>query len=113
MTCTFCQIIERKIPADIIYEDEYVVAFRDKNPMAPVHVLIIPREHIAGPLAFDGENSELAGRLIAAAAAVARQEGLADDGYRLVMNQGRHGGQSVFHVHLHVLGGRYMKWPPG
>jgi histidine triad (HIT) family protein len=90
-----------------------VVAFRDVNPMAPVHILVIPREHIVGPLDFDETDEPLAGHLILVAARVAQQEGIASDGYRLVLNQGRNGGQSVFHVHLHVLGGRRMAWPPG
>lgn len=113
MNCPFCRIIEGSLPAAIVYEDEHVVAFRDANPVAPVHILVVPREHISGPLEFDEENALLAGWLIVAAARVARQVGLADDGYRLVLNQGRNGGQSVLHVHLHILGQRRMGWPPG
>jgi histidine triad (HIT) family protein len=113
MDCLFCRIAAGKQPADIVYEDSHVIAFRDIMPQAPVHILVIPREHVDGPLALGENESVLAGQLIAAAAQVARQEGLAEDGYRLVLNQGRNGGQSVFHVHLHVLGGRRMKWPPG
>lgn len=113
MTCIFCQIAAGERSAQIIYQDDNVIAFRDVNPQAPVHILVIPREHIAGPLDFDNGNATLAGQMIAAAATVARQEGIADEGYRLVFNQGRMGGQLVFHVHLHILGGRKMHWPPG
>jgi histidine triad (HIT) family protein len=113
MSCVFCDIASGKRRGEIVYEDDRVVAFRDVNPMAPVHILVIPREHIAGPLDFDETNEPLAGHLILVAARVAQQEGIAPDGYRLVLNQGRNGGQSVFHVHLHVLGGRRMGWPPG
>jgi histidine triad (HIT) family protein len=113
MVCIFCDIASGKLHGQIVYEDDRVVAFRDVNPMAPVHILVIPRDHVVGPLDFDETNEHLAGHLVAVAAKVARQEGIASDGYRLVLNQGRNGGQSVFHVHLHVLGGRRMAWPPG
>jgi len=113
MSCIFCRIVAGEAPADVIYEDESVIAFRDINPQAPVHVLVIPREHVAGPLALGDGHEALAGKLFRAAAIVARQEGIADSGYRLVMNEGRHGQQSVFHAHLHVLGGRQLRWPPG
>jgi histidine triad (HIT) family protein len=113
MSCIFCDIVSHKRPGSIIYEDDLAVAFRDANPVAPVHILVIPREHLAGPLDFDETNEQIAGHLVTVAARVAQQEGLASDGYRLVLNQGRNGGQSVFHVHVHVLGGRRMAWPPG
>jgi histidine triad (HIT) family protein len=113
MSCVFCDIVGGKRHGQIVYEDDRVVAFRDVNPMAPVHILVIPREHIVGPLDFDETNEQLAGHLILVAARVAQQEGIVSEGYRLVLNQGRNGGQSVFHVHLHVLGGRRMAWPPG
>ena len=113
MACLFCRIAAREQPARIVYEDEHVIAFHDANPMAPIHILIIPREHITGPLDFSADNAYLAGHLLLAAAQVAREEGIAEDGYRLVLNQGRSGGQSVFHVHMHLLGGRRMQWPPG
>ncbi len=113
MSCVFCRIASRQAPATIIYEDEQAVAFRDIAPQAPVHILIIPREHISGPLDVSEDREELIGHLVAVAAKVARQEGLAADGYRLVLNQGRNGGQSVFHLHMHLLGGRRMTWPPG
>jgi histidine triad (HIT) family protein len=113
MACLFCQIAAHEQFAEIVYENETVVAFRDNKPQAPVHILVIPREHVAGPLEFTGENAHLAGQMMLAAADVARQHGLDGQGYRLVINQGRDGGQAVFHVHMHLLGGRRMAWPPG
>jgi len=113
MTCLFCEIAAGRVAASIVFEDEHVVAFRDIAPQAPVHVLIIPRDHIAGPLAVSTEHAAIMGQLMHAAAVVARQEGIAEDGYRLVLNQGRNGGQSIFHLHMHVLGGRRLAWPPG
>ncbi len=113
MTCVFCEIAAGRMAAEIVYEDEHVMAFRDIAPQAPVHVLIIPREHITGPLDVAPEQEAVIGRLVGAAATVARKTGIADDGYRLVLNEGRNGGQSVFHLHMHLLGGRYLKWPPG
>ena len=113
MTTLFSKIIRREIPADIVFEDEHVLAFRDIHPQAPVHVLFIPKREIA-TLDDAGEgDAELLGRLSLAAAAYARREGFAADGYRVVMNTGAAAGQSVHHVHLHVLGGRDFKWPPG
>jgi histidine triad (HIT) family protein len=99
--------------AEIVYEDDVAVAFCDVRPQAPTHILVIPREHITGPLDFDAHNAQIAGHLVMVAAKVALQAGIAQEGYRLVMNQGRNGGQSVLHVHLHVLGGRRFIWPPG
>ena len=113
MSCVFCDIASRRQDADIVFEDDIAVAFRDISPQAPVHVLVIPRIHIDGPGAVDESNAAILGHLVHVAGVVARQEGVADGGYRLVMNQGRNGGQSVFHLHLHVLGGRRMTWPPG
>jgi len=113
MACVFCEIVAGERPAAIVYEDEAVIAFHDVNPAAPVHILVIPREHLGGPHAFDHTNAGLAGHLLVVAAQVARDLGIAPSGYRLVMNDGAHGGQSVFHVHLHLLGGRRMAWPPG
>ena len=113
MACIFCEIAAHRQAAEIVYEDEHVVAFRDVAPQAPIHVLIIPREHIAGPLDVVPEQEAVIGRLVGAAAVVARATGIADDGYRLVLNEGRNGGQSVFHLHMHLLGGRRLTWPPG
>ena len=109
----FLKIINREIPADIVYETEDVLAFRDINPQAPVHILIIPKIHIRTMNDLVGNHAELAGRLLLAASEIAATEGLSSDGYRVVMNCNKHGGQMVFHIHLHLLGGRQMAWPPG
>ena len=111
--CLFCKISAGEIPADIVYENENVVAFRDINPQAPTHVLIIPREHIATINELSADDSGVVGKLFLAAAAIARNEGIADDGYRVTMNCNAAAGQTVFHLHLHLLGGRQMTWPPG
>ena len=111
--CVFCAIVAGDIPADIVAESDDWVAFRDLNPQAPTHVLIIPREHLATLNDLGAERRDLAGELLLAARAVASREGLADDGYRVVANTHARAGQSVFHLHLHVLGGRTMRWPPG
>jgi histidine triad (HIT) family protein len=111
MASLFTRIINREIPADIVYEDDHVVAFRDLNPQAPVHVLIVPREEVKGvadlPLIGDHQH------LLNAAKTIAEQMGLADSGYRLVINQGEDAGQTVSHLHVHLLGGREFGWPPG
>ena len=113
MATIFDKIIAREIPADIVYEDEHVLAFRDIHPQAPVHVLFIPKSAVA-TLNDLGEGDEVVvGRLAMAAAAYAKREGFADDGYRVVMNCNRDGGQTVFHIHLHLLAGRPLAWPPG
>lgn len=109
----FLKIIEREIPADIIYENDRVLAFRDINPQAPVHVLIIPKERIRTVNDIQPDQAELVGLLFIAAKEIARSEGLAEDGYRLVMNCNRGAGQTVFHIHLHLIGGRPLDWPPG
>jgi len=110
-SCLFCRIARREIPATIVYEDDDVVAFRDVDPKAPVHVLVIPREHIAS--LDTATDARLLGALQLAAAAIARAEGVVAGGYRTVMNCGADAGQTVFHVHLHLLGGRKLGWPPG
>ncbi len=109
----FGKIIRREIPADIVYEDDAVLAFRDINPQAPVHVLFIPKRAIATLNDAANDDAELIGRLVLAATTWAKKQGFADDGYRLVMNCNTHGGQTVFHIHLHLLAGRQMTWPPG
>ncbi|WP_243039974.1 histidine triad nucleotide-binding protein [Dyella sedimenti] len=109
----FGKIIRREIPADIVYEDEDVLAFRDLNPQAPVHVLFVPKKPLATLDEAGAEDAELLGKLLLAAAAYARREGLAGPGYRTVINCNEHGGQTVFHLHVHLLGGRRMHWPPG
>lgn len=113
MECLFCKIAAQTIPSDIVYEDEQLLAFRDINPRAPTHILIIPRQHIATLNDLAAGDEPLIAQMVLTATALAKGEGLADDGYRLVWNCNRHGGQEVFHIHLHLLGGRAMKWPPG
>jgi len=111
--CLFCRIAEGRIPADVVYDEGGVVAFRDIDPKAPTHILIIPREHVPSVDELDEDHAELVGRLYLAARDLAREEGIAENGYRLVMNNGPGAGQSVFHIHLHLLGGRDLAWPPG
>ncbi|MFN8158473.1 MAG: histidine triad nucleotide-binding protein [Candidatus Nanopelagicales bacterium] len=110
--CLFCAIVAGDIPATVVHETDDVLAFRDISPQAPTHVVVVPKAHHADAAALAAADPELAGRLLAAGAEVAATEGLAD-GYRFVLNTGRDGGQTVFHVHLHVLGGRPLTWPPG
>jgi histidine triad (HIT) family protein len=110
-SCIFCKIARGEIPAQMVVNSKEIAAFRDLNPQAPVHILIIPKKHIAS--LDDVSDSELLGRMIAMAAAIARQEKIAKTGYRTVINTGRDGGQSVDHLHIHLLGGRAMAWPPG
>lgn len=109
----FSRIIRREIPADIVYEDDEVLAFRDIQPQAPIHVLFIPKRPFATLNDLQPEDAALAGRLILAAASYAQREGFAEAGYRTVMNCNRDGGQSVYHIHLHLLAGRQLTWPPG
>ncbi|NND45091.1 MAG: histidine triad nucleotide-binding protein [Xanthomonadales bacterium] len=109
----FLKIVAREIPADIVYETDDVLAFRDINPQAPVHVLIIPKTRIPTVNDIADDQLDLVGRLLLAARDIAKAEGISEDGYRLVMNCNRAGGQEVFHIHLHLLGGRQLRWPPG
>ncbi|MBN8247152.1 MAG: histidine triad nucleotide-binding protein [Verrucomicrobia bacterium] len=109
----FERIIARQIPADIVFEDDQVIAFRDIHPQAPVHALVIPKKPIPRIGAASADDQALLGHLLLTAASVARMLGLAENGYRLVMNHGPHGGESVPHLHCHVLGGRPLAWPPG
>jgi histidine triad (HIT) family protein len=111
--CLFCMIAAGGIPADVVHDDVDVIAFRDVSPQAPVHVLVIPRAHHATAAALAGADPSLAGRLLEVAGQVAAQEGIVESGYRIVTNTGEAAGQSVPHVHLHVLGGRSLAWPPG
>jgi histidine triad (HIT) family protein len=111
--CLFCKIVAGEIPADIIHETESVLAFRDISPQAPTHVLVIPRRHIATINDLQPDDREVIGDLYMAAKHVAAEEGLAEPGYRVVMNCNEGAGQSVFHIHLHLLGGRGLGWPPG
>lgn len=110
MNCLFCRIIAGEIPSSKVYEDEYVLAFRDIDPQAPTHILIIPKEHYDSVL---DAPPEAIGRLTEAAKTIAENEGLTENGFRLVINTGDEGGQSVKHLHVHLLGGRSMQWPPG
>jgi len=110
--CLFCRIMRNEIPAKKIYEDEHTFAFEDINPQAPTHVLIIPKRHVRGLKEATPEDAELIGRCHLAAAHIARQRGI-EDGYRTVLNVGPQAGQSVFHLHVHLLGGRSLHWPPG
>ena len=111
--CLFCKILNGDIPADIIYESDSAIAFRDISPQAPTHVLVIPRKHVATINDLSEEDQEIIGSLYLAAKDIARAEGISDEGYRAVMNCNEGAGQSVFHIHLHVLGGRALSWPPG
>ena len=110
-SCVFCKIVSGELKADIVYRDDQVTAFRDIEPQAPVHILIVPNEHVRTP--NDLRTPALASALFLTATELARREGLADRGYRLAMNSGPEGGQAVQHLHLHLLGGRRMAWPPG
>jgi histidine triad (HIT) family protein len=109
--CLFCRIVRREIPANVVAETDDCVAFRDINPQAPVHVLVVPRQHVAS--LNDTTDARLVGRLAIVAAEIARKEGVADAGYRTVINTNAGAGQTVFHIHLHLLGGRRLGWPPG
>jgi histidine triad (HIT) family protein len=113
MSCLFCKIVAGEIPAKRVYEDEIVVAFEDINPQAPVHVLLIPKRHVATLNDLQASDDQLLGTLVRRAAAIAGERGLAAGGYRTVFNCNSDAGQTVFHIHLHLLGGRRMTWPPG
>ncbi len=111
--CLFCRIIAKKIPAKIIYEDDAVTAFEDLNPQAPVHTLVVPKKHIPTTLDIAKEDYGLIGLLFQVANKIAAEKGIGERGFRLVMNTNPEAGQSVYHIHLHLLGGRPMHWPPG
>lgn len=111
--CIFCRIVAGEIPSRRVFEDDEVIAFHDQAPRAPTHVLVIPRLHLTSALELEASDGPLLGRLFAAAATVAREQGIAESGYRVVTNVGRGAGQSVDHLHFHVLGGRPLSWPPG
>ena len=111
--CIFCRIAAGSLPAAIIYQDEGAIAFRDISPQAPIHVLVIPRKHITSLSKVTDADSAVIGHLMSAVAAVARQEGIAESGYRSIINAGRDAGQAVDHLHVHVIGGRGLHWPPG
>lgn len=111
--CLFCKIVERKVPATVVYEDDHTLAFDDIHPQAPVHALVIPKKHVAAVRDCGEEEQALLGKLLLTCAKVAQLKGIADSGYRIVTNTGKDGGQTVFHLHFHVTGGRHMRWPPG
>ncbi|GEK46207.1 histidine triad nucleotide-binding protein [Halomonas pacifica] len=113
MDCLFCKIINREIPADIVYEDEHVLAFNDINPQAPTHMLIIPKTHIATLNDLEEADLALVGRLQYTAAKLAKEAGFAEEGYRVLMNCNEKGGQTVYHIHMHLMGGRRFTWPAG
>jgi histidine triad (HIT) family protein len=109
--CLFCRIVRREIPAKVVHEDEHTLAFRDIDPKAPTHVLVIPKSHVS--TLNDATDAALVGRLLLAAKEIAAAEGIAESGYRTIVNCGAGAGQTVFHLHLHLLGGRHLGWPPG
>ncbi len=111
--CIFCKIAAGEIPSDKVFEDDSIVGFRDLQPQAPTHIVIIPRKHIETMNDFSEDDSELLSKMLLACRNIAKNEGLSGDGYRIVINCNSDGGQSVFHIHAHVLGGRRMSWPPG
>jgi len=111
--CLFCKIVKHEIPARTVYEDEDIFAFEDINPQAPVHILIIPKEHFASLNDVPEEKRDLLGRILIRAKRIAREKGLGERGYRIVLNTEKDSGQEVFHIHFHLLGGRRMTWPPG
>ncbi len=113
MSCLFCRIIDKEIPSKIIYENEQVLAFEDTNPQAPTHILVVPKKHISTSLEISGGDNELIGLMFQAANKIAKDRGVAERGFRLVMNCNQEAGQTVFHIHLHLLAGRRMSWPPG
>ncbi len=113
MNCLFCKIAQGEIPATIVFEDTEIMAFRDINPQAPTHLLLIPKQHIATIDDTDTKDERLLGHMVLTAKKLAQQESLSNNGYRLVFNVNSHGGQEVYHIHLHILGGRQMTWPPG
>lgn len=111
--CIFCKIIKKQIPSKLVYEDDKVIGFNDISPKAPIHIVIIPKEHIADLNCLSEEQAELIGHIFIAAKKIALSLGIAESGYRLVTNCGEHGGQTVQHIHFHLLGGRMLQWPPG
>jgi histidine triad (HIT) family protein len=111
--CLFCKIVQKAVPAKVVYEDDRTLAFDDINPQAPVHTLVIPKTHVGAVQECGDQGADLLAPLLMACVRVARMKGVAESGYRIVTNTGRDAGQTVFHLHFHVLGGRHMRWPPG
>jgi histidine triad (HIT) family protein len=113
VSCLFCRIIGREIPASIVYEDDRLIAFNDINPQASTHVLVVPKRHVGTLNDLQPEDDGLVGEMVRRAAAIAGERGIANGGYRTVFNTNRDAGQTVFHIHLHLIGGRILGWPPG
>lgn len=113
MSCIFCKIVAGEIPSEILYQDDDVICFRDVAPQAPTHMLVIPRKHIGSIAELEEHDTTLAGKILVTATQMAREQGISESGYRVAMNCGDEGGQTVGHIHMHVLGGRQMGWPPG
>lgn len=111
--CIFCQIIEKKIPAKIVYEDEEIIAFRDINPQAPVHILLLPKKHIESVMKISEQDKSAISKIYTVASQIAKSESIAETGFRIVVNNGPDAGQAVKHLHFHLLGGRKFSWPPG
>jgi histidine triad (HIT) family protein len=111
--CLFCDVVNGNVKANIVYQDDSIVAFKDIRPQAPVHLLLIPRKHLAGVLDIEPEDHALIGEIFQVASRLAREQGIAESGFRVVVNSGADAGQSVFHLHYHLIGGRLMSWPPG
>ena len=113
MSCIFCKIVAGEIPAEILYQDDDVICFRDAAPQAPTHMLVIPKKHIGSIAELEEGDTTLAGKILVTATRMAKEQGISENGYRVAMNCGDEGGQTVGHIHMHVLGGRQMGWPPG
>lgn len=113
MNCIFCKIADGSIPSEKVYEDDLIVAFKDINPVAPIHIVIIPKMHIDSVMALDDKNKGLVGHIFMKAQEIAIKNGLSEKGFRIVNNCGEDGGQSVMHLHFHLIGGRSLQWPPG
>ena len=111
--CLFCGIVEGRVPGNVVYRDESIVAFRDIRPQAPVHILIVPRKHVATTLELEANDQAVVGQIFLVISKLAREQGLAESGFRVVANSGADAGQTVFHLHFHLLGGRRFSWPPG
>lgn len=111
--CLFCRVVAKTVPAKVVHEDDQTLAFDDIHPQAPVHTLVIPKRHVAAIHDLGGSDQALLAQLLLTCTKVAKDKGLSDSGFRLVANTGRNGGQTVFHLHFHVMGGRHMAWPPG